>query len=566
MSSNLKEKALVQFLSFGALAVTIFMVSSGVTDPVNAPKFFVLGAVGVATLAILLNYYLSDLWATQRVLLILSLLFIVFSMNSLVFSNAPLSQNLYGSYGRNNGLIAYISLLVILLAASLLREEGSYLKIVKVLFVSGIINVAYCLWVLAFGDFMSWDNTYNNLLGTFGNPNFIGSFLAIISVASFVVAIDPSQKKRIRLFLGGLGLVSMLLMLYTDVQQGRIIFLLGVSIALGLSLRSRFNRTLLTSGYFSFLFLGIMVAIFGVFQRGPLAPYIYQYTFSLRLQYWKAGINTGIDNLFTGVGYDSFGDWYRRMREPQALITPGENITTNAAHNVFIDFFAFGGLPLFIAYLGICTFTMYAIFSRFKNENRFNSLFIVMSLSWIGYQVQSLVSINQLGLAIWGWLLSGLIIGYVRFVPIEGMNQEKVLGSKKRPVGASKVLSPQLVGGLGLMFGALIAVPPFSADLNLRSAQATRSAEMLVKAMSPTYLHPQNTNTYVNSIISLEQAGLNDLALQLTRDALKFNSESFETWRVLYFLIKSDEADKALAIENMSRLDPLNKNATADPK
>lgn len=566
MSSNLKEKTLVQFLSFGALAVTIFMVSNGVTDPVNAPKFFVLGAVGVATLAILLNYYLSDLWATQRVLLVISLLFIVFSMNSLVFSNAPLSQNLYGSYGRNNGLIAYISLLVILLAASLLREESSYLKIVKVLFVSGIINVAYCLWVLAFGDFMSWDNTYNNLLGTFGNPNFIGSFLAIISVASFVVAIDPSQKKRIRLILGGLGLVSMLLMFYTDVQQGRIIFLLGVSIALGLSLRSRFNRTLLTSGYFSFLFLGIVIAIFGVFQRGPLAPYIYQYTFSLRLQYWKAGINTGIDNLFTGVGYDSFGDWYRRMREPQALITPGENITTNAAHNVFIDFFAFGGLPLFIAYLSICTFTMYAIFSRFKNESRFNSLFIVMSVSWIGYQVQSLVSINQLGLAIWGWLLGGLIIGYVRFVPIEGMNQEKVLGNKKWSVGASKVVSPQLVGGLGLMFGALIAVPPFSADLNLRSAQATGNAEMLVKAMSPTYLHPQNTNTYVNSIISLEQAGLNDLALQLTRDALKFNSESFETWRVLYFLIKSDESDKALAIENMSRLDPLNKNATAVPK
>ena len=566
MSTNLKETALVRYLSFGALAVTIFMVSSGVTDPVNAPKFFVLGAVGVAVLAILLNYYLSDLWATQRMLSIISLLFIVFSLSSLVSSNAPLSQNLYGSYGRNNGLIAYMSLLFILLAASLLRAESSYLKIVKVLFVSGIINVAYCLWVLAFGDFMSWNNTYNNLLGTFGNPNFIGSFLAIISVASFVVSLDPSEEKKLRFYLGGLGLVSMLLMLYTDVQQGRIIFLLGVAIALGLSLRSRFNRIYLTSGFFSFLLLGIVVAVFGVFQRGPLAPYIYQYTFSLRLQYWKAGINTGIDNLLTGVGYDSFGDWYRRMREPQALITPGENVTTNAAHNVFIDFFAFGGMPLLFAYLGICILTMYAMFSRFRNESTFNSLFIVMSVSWVGYQVQSLVSINQLGLAIWGWLLSGLIIGYVRFVPIEGKNEEKVLVSKKRSVGVSKVVSPQLVGGLGLMFGALVAVPPFSSDLNLRSAQATGSAEMLVKAMSPTYLHPQNTNIYINSIISLEQAGLNDLALQMTRDALKFNPDSFETWRVLYFLIGSNEADKALALVNMTRLDPLNKNATADPK
>lgn len=566
MSTKVKESVIVRYLSFGALAVTIFMVSGQVTDPVNAPKFFVLGAIGGALLGVLLKFYLSDLWANQRTLSVVAFLFFAFSISSSVFSEAPLTQILYGSYGRNNGLIAYISLLIVLLAASLIRLHSSYRIIVQAFMFSGIINVIYCISVLIFGDFMSWDNTYNNLLGTFGNPNFIGSFLAIISVAFFVVVIDTSEKMKIRITLAILSVISILLMLYTNVQQGRIILVLGFAIVIGFGIRTRFQRISLTIGYFSLLVIAVLVAVFGVFQKGPLAPYIYQYTFSLRLQYWKAGINTGMNNLLTGVGYDSFGDWYRRMRGAQALITPGENVTTNASHNVFIDFFAFGGLPLLISYLGLCILTMYAMFSRIKNESAYNPVFLVMSISWIGYQVQSLVSINQLGLAIWGWLLSGLIIGYVKFVPIQRPSEEKPSPKKNRGAGVSNLVSPQLVGGLGLILGALIAVPPFSADLNLRTAQKSGNAEVLVEAMKPSYLHPQNTNTYLNSIISLEQAGFRDLALQMTRDALKFNSNSFETWRIFYFLVGSNEVEKTLALENMSRLDPLNKNVITIPK
>jgi hypothetical protein len=57
----------------------------------------------------------------------------------------------------------------------------------------------------------------------------------------------------------------------------------------------------------------------------------------------------GNSHPLTGVGMDSYGDWYRRSRDAQALILPGPNTTTNAAHNVFIDVFAYGGYPLFIA-------------------------------------------------------------------------------------------------------------------------------------------------------------------------------------------------------------------------
>jgi O-antigen ligase len=61
----------------------------------------------------------------------------------------------------------------------------------------------------------------------------------------------------------------------------------------------------------------------------------------------------GKEHPLTGVGMDSYGDWYRRARsENAATVLPGPKTITNAAHNVVIDFFAFGGWPLLLAYLG----------------------------------------------------------------------------------------------------------------------------------------------------------------------------------------------------------------------
>ena len=40
---------------------------------------------------------------------------------------------------------------------------------------------------------------------------------------------------------------------------------------------------------------------------------------------------------------DTFGDWYRRMRDAHALELPGVNNVVNAAHNVPIDIFHLEG-------------------------------------------------------------------------------------------------------------------------------------------------------------------------------------------------------------------------------
>ena len=47
-----------------------------------------------------------------------------------------------------------------------------------------------------------------------------------------------------------------------------------------------------------------------------------------------------------------------------------------------------------------------------KRKTEFDVIFATIVAAWVAYQAQSLISINQLGLGVWGWSLSGLIIGY----------------------------------------------------------------------------------------------------------------------------------------------------------
>jgi hypothetical protein len=100
-------------------------------------------------------------------------------MSAVVNSSSPASQNLYGSFGRNTGFITYIVLLAISVSALTLDVNAQVLKELFTVYRSlGLINVIYCAWVILFlVTSYRWNNPYGNILGLFGNPNFISAFL-----------------------------------------------------------------------------------------------------------------------------------------------------------------------------------------------------------------------------------------------------------------------------------------------------------------------------------------------------------------------------------------------------
>ena len=560
MSYAVSEKLLAKVLAIGAAFTTIFIVSGSVTDPVNVPKMLSLGVVSMTAISISLSSGLRTKIRESRILFTTLLVFNLSMMWSTLHSDSPISQNIYGTYGRNNGLLTYFFLSLVLLSAALIRSRFEYLT--NALIFAGLVNVVYCLWVVTFGDFIGWSNPYGNILGTLGNPNFIGSFLGIFLASYLAFVLKPKSSKYLRFSAILVIPVAGFEIVKSHAIQGRVVAALGMGIIGFLIVRSRFNSLVLAFYSVFVSILGIL-ALLGALQIGPLTSLIYKTSVSLRGQYWLAGFNTGQGHLLTGVGMDSFGDWYRRSRDVHALVLPGPNTVVNASHNVPLDIFAFGGLPLLLSYLAVFTLTLIAIIRVIVRTKEFNSTFAILLTAWAGYQVQSIISINQIGLAIWGWLLGGAIIGFEKSTRPDAFDpsvQSKTVGNSAK----SNIYSPRIVlaGSLGGLIGLLIALPAFTADAKWRSAQVARTLPAIEATMQSSYFNPLNTTKYLMNIQALEGSNLFELSHKYALDAVKWNPESFDLWRTLYLLRNSTEAEKESSLLQMKKLDPLNPDVT----
>ena len=118
-----------------------------------------------------------------------------------------------------------------------------------------------------------------------------------------------------------------------------------------------------------------------------------------------------LDHPFFGVGLDSYGDWYRSSRGLISTLRSGPERTANTAHNIFLDISSNGGLPLAISYFAIIIYAFLSGIRVLRQNSNFNPVFVSIFSSWFGYLIFSAISINQIGVGIWGWILTGCVIG-----------------------------------------------------------------------------------------------------------------------------------------------------------
>lgn len=559
------EKTARNSIWIGATLTSVFLIIDQVSDPVNAPKLLLLGGFAFSLLPLIYLGF-TNLWRENKAFLILSFGFILAMINSAIGSSAPFSQNWYGIYGRNTGFLAYLCLTLISVGSLLLTEEVSFKRALQGLLFAGLLNVIYCAWVIAFGDFLGWNNPYGNILGLLGNPNFISSFLGIFIAVLIALTLGSAQSISVKLAALGVALIAFYEVVNSNAVQGLVVTAGGLALIGFFYIRSRFSSAWPVLSY-SLVTLALGVAaIFGALQKGPLS-FIYKTSVSLRGEYWQAGFEMGKSHLFSGVGMDGYGDWYRRARSIEAAtVLPGPNTVTNAAHNVVMDIFAYGGLPLLICYLGMILLSLISALRFMKRAKKYDPIFVALFVGWICYQVQSLISINQIGLAIWGWVFGGLLIAYERSTRTSQVasdsNQIRDRSKSVRNTSAS-VFSPQLVSALAAVVGLFVASPALAADMKWRSALKSQDVIKVMAVFEPSFLNPQNSFKYLDAARALATSNFQDKAHEVILRAIEFNPDSFDAWKVLYFLQVSTPEEKAKALENMKRLDPRNPDVTA---
>ena len=533
-------------------------------DPINPVKLlFIVSAAFYSIFLLLPNFNKFNQIISKKIWISI-FLFVLALFSSMIFSGAPIGQQFWGTFGRNTGFVTYFSFTLILISAMVSQDSKLYVKVINSLIATSVFMTIYCLIQIAKLDPVGWSEL--RPFGTLGNINFSSAFFGLSTLCAFALIFDSKKSMLTRLSLGILIVVDLSIIYYTGSIQGLMMFVAGVGIQGFIYILQRYKQNIVRLSYLFVAVIGVILTILGLANKGPLSKFLFAPSIVFRSDYWHAGWAMTLKFPFFGVGLDSYGDWYRTVRGEISTLRTGPDRTANTAHNIFLDISSNGGFPLILCYLAILFFAFrYGIKVLKTSRTPYQ---IALFTSWIGFIIFSSISINQVGVGVWGWLFTGLLIGNYKFgiqnlgnIKESSPEMKKVKKSKKSiSKNSSMPASNGLFGLLGLSVGVLISIIPLQADAKFKTAMQSGAIDKMllsVQSIGATAFHKE---------MVVDVALRNNFqpqALLLARELVKQYPRDFMGWRVIAALGDSTNGEKSNAIKQLEELDPFNPNLTS---
>lgn len=370
----------------------------------------------------------------------------------------------FGENQRRNGLLTYLSLAIFMFAAAIFVRLDAIKRLNYVAFSTGMVLAIYGLMQISGLDFVQWNNPYNAVISTVGNPNFAAAVMAMMASIVFGPVLNNSFNIYYRVTSLFLTVMLLITIYLSDARQGLIAFAIGIGVYVIIwlyGIKSKLRHLTLGSS----LFVGLF-AILGMLQIGPLTSYLYKGSVTVRGYYWRAGVEMFKDQPFFGVGFDRYGAYFKEFREVGYPLAYGFNITSSNAHNVPIQIFSTAGVFTGISYLAILAFISWRGIVGIRSKEGNERLFIASVFSaWLAYQAQSIISIDNIGISIWGWVLGGVVVGISR------QNVETNLdSSKKSKLAVNNVsfnLKQVFISTIAVSISLAAIVPLYQAEKNM---------------------------------------------------------------------------------------------------
>ena len=404
-TSNISLTTILIFAS----AITLYFNPS-LEDPFNSPKFWVLCISGSWLLGYLI-INVKDLISSKqnRTYLLLVALFIFSLLISAIFTDVKFNAFL-GETQRRLGFITYFFFAIYMIVTSILSKIEVISKVYYINFLLGTLLGVYGFIQVIGKDPINWNLMVNRVIGTLGNPNFASATMALIACTCTSAIFITSFSKFFRL----LNIILSLLLLFeintSNSIQGLVAYSAGTGV-LCIVLLYKKNKYLGYASLFTFAFTGL-VAVLGMLQVGPLKDLLYKSSVTVRGYYWNAGIQMLKQNPLTGVGVDRYGAFFKQYRKPEYSLNYGFDITSTNAHNTFIQFFATAGIIVGTCYLLLNLYIIFCGIRLITQSNGDIKLKVTgLFAAWIVFFSQSIISVDNPGTTIWGWVLGGAIIG-----------------------------------------------------------------------------------------------------------------------------------------------------------
>lgn len=545
------------FLIVTPVATTLVISPGYGYDPINLPKMLVLVA-GTSFMITPLILQLKLFRKSNLLITTLTIPFLSMLLFSILNSDSSIPQQIWGTWGRSTGFLTYFGFLI-LFSAALVVGQTTDVEFIRMYFerLSYFISL-YTLIQAADLDPISWSQKL--MVATLGNINFMSSFLGIASISMLVRVLVEKRSFSSKIHYVMFTLLNVYLIWVSGSIQGIAILAAGSTITVAFLIRNRNGLTQAILLTFTAIPVGIL-AFVGTLGIGPMSG-LRQETVIYRWDYWLVGLRITFNNWINGVGIDSYGDYYEEFRDLVAVERTGPQRVTNTAHNIFLDVSSGAGLIAGLLFLSIFIYTARCAWIVFKRGD-FSPDYIAFTSMFVGFFIFCLISINQIGVGVWGFVFMGLVIGVTKRLvsPISDTGEGRLKSKNKvqvYPLHKTASLKPYQIG-IAILFGALGAISaaiPNRIDAEmLRHVQSRDFQEMRKVAESSLSLKFYR-DRYQTLLI---EEGRDLEALKYAMREVRRDPRSNISWRIIAFSEDALVRDRIQAINALRKLDPANR-------
>jgi O-antigen ligase len=544
-------------LGFFSFLITIAFLPSYTLDPITPPKLILICFLAFLFSISLLGRGFKRVNSRIEAGESLMLSFSFFLTLALILNRENFSERLLGVFGRSTGYVSYFSLSLIVLAIIRYRKKFDLRLIFVFILLSIIVVKGYFLIQVNGRDPFTYTEIYDVPSSTLGNPNFISGFLGFACIA-YLLPFLSARRLITRLPALAFGLSGICLSLYvinkTNSIQGYFAFAAAILTSLTMYLIGKYltatSRLLKRVIQTTLVSLGFLLLLFSYIAIPRL---LLDQSIQVRFDYWVAGLKMIADNPLSGVGLDAFGDYYRQYRTQVAFDRLDEGFqVSDSAHNAVIDIGASGGLFLMTSYIGLQLYVLYLLFHRLKQVPTPDASLILSVGIWMGYHIQSFVTVTQIGVAIWGWIFTGLLIAQC----------QGVLNFDSMPIKPSKFRLPwslkrDLVVSLGLLIVSLTLLIASWIHLRQEAAFYTAARQtdgLKLKAITLTW--PHSTHRTILTTEAFSNGGYENFALEIASYGVAVNPRSYLLWKHIYSNPESSKEQRAEAYKALLIIEP----------
>lgn len=472
-----------------SLVLVSGVILTSFMDPINWPKQIAL----LCIVPIMLNNLRISFTAIKHYPVANKLL-IVFgasctlialsSLGSIFFENSSFTRTLWGLWGRNNGLLTMLSLFSVSASIAIYSLQKDYVnRFFRSLELGSIIFLAYGFIQLLGIDPVNWSKQ-GEVFSFFGNTNFASAVFSLSASTFLALAFFETSPTALRLLRVFLFLATIYLLIETKSIQG----LAGLLITATLLIYVKVGLKKKIQKVIFFIFstsLGLALFI-GTLGYGPFGSLIAQYTLQLRFQYWLVGLKIGNLSPLWGVGVDSFGDYYRTQRPEELALKTSIDLTTNNAHNVFVQQYATLGILGLLAVLIPVALGIYFTFKILLADEPLN-LDKAVGILFVSLWSIAFFSIDNIAIAVWNYAFLGLTFGVFLKLRLRASSTQLSLQKKTNDFDGTRYLA--MVLSIAMFAFSWFASYPDRKSLNFMANPVNASDTNLVSVRSREILN-----------------------------------------------------------------------------